>query len=329
MDLRLLGAQHGPAAGRLHAPHLGIRGGIAIAGAVAMRHLVEAVLRDLGADLHRLEQDVVAWIARHDGTFYSGLGDEAGNAALVDGDPAMFLELDQRARPARLPQRGDAEAQRPVRAFERHDLQRLAVQRGGIARPGVEQGVAVFVRDHGADDVGMRGARRDLRRQSFLEEQRQEIFAAQRQVEQDHRLRREIVQRQRTPLRQPVLRPQQRIGRQLGQRLERHILRHLQIIGQQDVDLAAPQPVDQVLLVAFVDRDQDGGKALLKGVAQFRQDDRRQGHQAPDIERPARLLRSDRAPRHGAHPPAPATPSPRAASAGRLPSATGPARDGG
>src|SRR5262249_2710923 len=61
----VLGVDHGPAAGRLHAAHRrqGLRPSPTHAGAV--RHLIEAVLGRLRADLHRLEQDVVMRIARH------------------------------------------------------------------------------------------------------------------------------------------------------------------------------------------------------------------------------------------------------------------------
>ena len=46
-------------------PHRRLGAGHHVAHAGAVRHLVEAVLRRLRADLHRLEQDVVSRIARH------------------------------------------------------------------------------------------------------------------------------------------------------------------------------------------------------------------------------------------------------------------------
>ena len=64
VDFGLFGEDHAPAALGLGAAHLDHGRGVAVAAAVAMRHLVEAVLRGLGADLHRLEQDVVAGIAQ-------------------------------------------------------------------------------------------------------------------------------------------------------------------------------------------------------------------------------------------------------------------------
>ena len=66
MDLAFLGRDHGPAALRLHAPHGGMGVRVAVAHAVAMRHLEKAVLRGDRPDADRLEQDVVARIARHE-----------------------------------------------------------------------------------------------------------------------------------------------------------------------------------------------------------------------------------------------------------------------
>ena len=63
VDLALLGADHAPAAFGLDAAQDGHGGWVAVAHAVAMRHLVEAVGRRHRPDLHRLEEDVVAGIA--------------------------------------------------------------------------------------------------------------------------------------------------------------------------------------------------------------------------------------------------------------------------
>jgi hypothetical protein len=67
MDLAFLGADHGPAALGLHAAHGRQRQRHVVAHAVAMGHLVEAVAGGDGADLDRLEQDIVTRIARHSG----------------------------------------------------------------------------------------------------------------------------------------------------------------------------------------------------------------------------------------------------------------------
>ena len=53
VDLGLFGEDHAPAALGLGAAHFDHGGGVAVAAAVAMRDLVEAVLRGLGADLQR------------------------------------------------------------------------------------------------------------------------------------------------------------------------------------------------------------------------------------------------------------------------------------
>ena len=65
VDLGLFGEDHAPAALGLGTAHLDHGRGVAISAAIAVRHLVEAILRHLRADLHRREQDVVAGIAGH------------------------------------------------------------------------------------------------------------------------------------------------------------------------------------------------------------------------------------------------------------------------
>ncbi len=67
VDHAFLGADHGPAALGLHLAHLrvGLRPVESHAGAVG--DLIEPIFRHDRADLHRLEQDVVAWIAHHFG----------------------------------------------------------------------------------------------------------------------------------------------------------------------------------------------------------------------------------------------------------------------
>ena len=65
MDRAGFGAERRPAALGLDRAMGGIGPGLQRAGPGALRHLVEAVLQRLGPDPDRLEQDVVAWIARH------------------------------------------------------------------------------------------------------------------------------------------------------------------------------------------------------------------------------------------------------------------------
>ena len=66
VERALLGAHHGPSALGLHAPHGGIGARQQMAHAAAVRHLEEAVARRYGADLHGLEEDIEAGIARHE-----------------------------------------------------------------------------------------------------------------------------------------------------------------------------------------------------------------------------------------------------------------------
>ena len=63
MDLDLLGADDGPAALCLDPAHEGEWGRIAVAHAVAVRHLEESVARGDGPDPDGLEEDVVAGLA--------------------------------------------------------------------------------------------------------------------------------------------------------------------------------------------------------------------------------------------------------------------------
>ena len=63
VDLDLLGAHHRPAALRLDPPHPGERGRVPVPHAVAVRDLVEAVLRGHRADRDRLEEHVVAGVS--------------------------------------------------------------------------------------------------------------------------------------------------------------------------------------------------------------------------------------------------------------------------
>ena len=65
MDYALFGADHGPAAFRLHLAHLGVGLGPVEAHAAAMGHLIEAVLRRYGTDLDRFEENIVSGIAGH------------------------------------------------------------------------------------------------------------------------------------------------------------------------------------------------------------------------------------------------------------------------
>ena len=67
VELDLLGAHDRPTPFRLHPPHVGERGRVAIAHPVAVRDLVEAVAGGDGSDPNGLEQDVEAVIDGHGG----------------------------------------------------------------------------------------------------------------------------------------------------------------------------------------------------------------------------------------------------------------------
>ena len=63
VELDLLGADDGPASLRLDASHDRVRGRVAVAHAVAVRYLEEAVAGRHRTELHRLEEHVVARVA--------------------------------------------------------------------------------------------------------------------------------------------------------------------------------------------------------------------------------------------------------------------------
>ena len=65
VDLDFLRANDGPAALRFDAAHDRMRCRVAVTHAVAVRHLEEAVACRDGAELHGLEEDVVARVAGH------------------------------------------------------------------------------------------------------------------------------------------------------------------------------------------------------------------------------------------------------------------------
>src|SRR5207245_2297474 len=98
-----------------------------------------------------------------------------------------------------------SEAKRPQSVVELADEQGLAVERALHRERRVEQRIAEAIRDHALDHVGGGEAVGNARLQSLAVEEREEIFAAERQVEQDHRLRREVGQTQRGARRESMV----------------------------------------------------------------------------------------------------------------------------
>ena len=66
MERALVGADDGPSALGLHAPHGGFRARQQVTHAAAVRHLEEAVARRYRADLHGFEEDIESGIAGHE-----------------------------------------------------------------------------------------------------------------------------------------------------------------------------------------------------------------------------------------------------------------------
>ncbi len=69
VHLALFGKDDAPAAFGLDPAHFRRRGRVAIAAAVAVRHLIEAVLRRHRTDVEGLEQNVVSAVSRHGSAF--------------------------------------------------------------------------------------------------------------------------------------------------------------------------------------------------------------------------------------------------------------------
>ena len=82
----------------------------------------------------------------------------------------------------------------------------------------------------------------------------------------------------------------QHIGFELDQRGEVDFAFELQIVGQGKVDGAFPEPAQQVGLVALADVDLHPGVRLHEAVAQPRDDDWRQRHEAADVDRAEYLV---------------------------------------
>ena len=82
-------------------------------------------------------------------------------------------------------------------ARDRAGHERPAVQRDVDVRPRVDDGVAEVVGHHGADDLGVDRAVRDRRLHAGGREQRAEVLARMREVEQDQRLAGQLLERHR------------------------------------------------------------------------------------------------------------------------------------
>ncbi len=125
----------------------------------------------------------------------------------------------------------------------------------------------------------------DARLEPLAVEQREEIFAAQRQIEEHHRLRRELGEAEPIARRQRMTFGQDGEGRQARQRAEHDVVAELQIVGQGEEKAPVAQPGIELFLVA--DRAGEGDRLVLclEAAAQARHDRRRDSKKAADIER--------------------------------------------
>ena len=196
----------------------------------------------------------------------------------------MGLEGLHEARAVELLQAREADAHRTVRTGEPHPPEPLPVEREVGARAHVEQGVAVAVGHHGAHHLLVGGARGDLRLQTLGHEQGQKVFAAQRQVEEDHRLVHDVGHRDGGLLRQRVPLRNQDVRRQVDERGEVDVVRHMQVVGQHDLGLGAAQADDELFLVALDVADLRGREGGGEGVGEFGHEHRRERHHAAEGE---------------------------------------------
>ena len=136
-----------------------------------------------------------------------------------------------------------------------------------------QQAGAHAVGDHGPQHLDRACLGDDAGRRADDLEQRQEIAPAVGQVDQHHRIARQIAQRHGPRPRQRMVRPDQRMGRHRPQRAEVEIGRQIRVIDQRQVDPAAAQAADQFGQIAFGQGDARsriaGGKAAHqpRGIA--------------------------------------------------------------
>ncbi|GJE58992.1 hypothetical protein MPOCJGCO_1078 [Methylobacterium trifolii] len=135
----------------------------------------------------------------------------------------------------------------------------------------------------------MGGACHDLGLQALGHEEGEEVFAAQRQVEQDHRLVDEVGQRHRRVVRDRMPLRHQHVRRQIDERGEVNVLGHVKVVGQRDLGLGAAQARDELFLVALDVTDLRGGEGRGEGVGEFGHQHRRERHHAAERERPPHL----------------------------------------
>ena len=152
----------------------------------------------------------------------------------------------------------------------------LAVIAPVAHRPRGQQGHAQAVGHQGAHHLDGRCLVRDARRHARLAEQRQEILAAVRQVDQDEGLLRQRGQRQAGARGQRMTGWQQRIGDEGGDGLHPHGAGQAQVVEQGGVQCAALEHLHQRLGIGLVRLDLHQGVPGAHAHEDLRQVARRQ-----------------------------------------------------
>src|SRR5205085_11444223 len=97
-------------------------------------------------------------------------------------------------------------------------------------------------------------------------EDREEIFPALRQAEQDKGFAGEVGKPRGSPARQPVARREHCVEWNFTQRLEQDVRAEIEIVGERDLGMAGSQPFQNALDVRFVESDARLGELLGKAA---------------------------------------------------------------
>src|SRR5580698_8952568 len=97
-------------------------------GTDAVRHLIKAVAQRLRADLDRLKQDVVFWVARHILVLLMWSGDYPGRARRLRQRSRIIFSIERRLPGGRRAHRERVRAEGKARASERNSMSVTVVQ---------------------------------------------------------------------------------------------------------------------------------------------------------------------------------------------------------
>ena len=155
-------------------------------------------------------------------------------------------------------------------------------------RPGDQQREPEPLPDHAAHHLDRRRTEDDVRREAQFVEQADEVGTAGRHVQQDHRLRAQVAQRDLALAGKTVVLRQQYVRfLRRHQRLGLDGAIEVVIIEKRQVEAPCGQALDQVLLLAVAQADIHARVALAETGNQPWQVQRRHGFETTDINLPS------------------------------------------